>query len=335
MNEKQKKALGAKFSDCRKSSKMFSSTISEWYDAKHREASAEEVEFVNSIAIESCPYCGSKEIRKDGRSKKTGLVTRECKGCDRKFSPLTGTIFDSRKIPLSEWIEFLVHIFQFHSVKTSSFDNRNADSTGLYWLSKVFAVLDGRQDGTVLSGRVWIDETYFPKWPSETELREGKRLRGLSKNQFCVCCATDGRRCVLKACGVGKPSKSKVAKAYGGSIAPGSTIIHDGDNSHQALIELLSLGSEVHTASETSGLKDSENPMEPINKIHRYLAAFLGAHKGFGRGGIQDWMNLFSFYWETPGDAFEKAQAFIELAVKKRTTMRYRKWASHKKTDED
>ncbi len=75
--------------------------------------------------------------------------------------------------------------------------------------------------------------------------------------------------------------------------------------------------------------------MEPINEIHRHLSGFLGAHNGFGRGGIQGWMNLFSFYWETPGDAFEKAQAFIELAVKKRTTVRYRKWANRKKTDED
>lgn len=78
-------------------------------------------------------------------NKKTGLAIQECKTCGRKFNPLAGTIFDSRKIPLSKWIEFLVHLFQFHSVRTTAFDNRNAVTTGLYWLSKVFLVVDGIQ----------------------------------------------------------------------------------------------------------------------------------------------------------------------------------------------
>ena len=116
MNNKQKKALKAKFSDGLSSSGMMVSTLSEWYDAKHRSPSADEVAFVNSIPVGTCPRCGSENVRKDGRSKKTGLIVRECKDCGKKFGPLTGTVFDSRKIPLSEWIEFLVHLFQFHSV---------------------------------------------------------------------------------------------------------------------------------------------------------------------------------------------------------------------------
>ena len=81
---------------------MMVSTISEWCEAKHRKPSKEEIEFINSIPIEFCPCCGSSSIRKDGRPKKTGLIIMECKGCGRKFNPLTGTIFDSRKIPFSE-----------------------------------------------------------------------------------------------------------------------------------------------------------------------------------------------------------------------------------------
>ena len=99
MNNKQKKALKAKFSDGLSSSGMMVSTLSEWYDAKHRSPSADEVAFVNSIPVGTCPRCGSENVRKDGRSKKTGLIVRECKDCGKKFGPLTGTVFDSRKIP--------------------------------------------------------------------------------------------------------------------------------------------------------------------------------------------------------------------------------------------
>ena len=223
--------------------------------------------------------------------------------------------------------------FQFHSVKTASLDNRNADSTGRYWLSKVFAVVEGIQEGVSLSGDVWIDETYFPKWRSESETRGGKRLRGLSRNQFCVLTATDGETCVLRVCGVGKPSAARAVAGYGEMIAKGSKIIHDGDKSHNALIEAMGLSSEVHGTDETKGLADSENPMEPVNEIHRYLSGFVGSHRGFSRDGLQDWLNLFYFYWNTPGDAFQKAQAFIELAVKKRKILRYRSWGKAKNFD--
>ena len=145
MNKRQKEVLRGKFSDALMSTDLMVSTISEWYDAKHRKPSKEEVDFINSIVIEECPFCGSKEIRRDGFNKKTGLAIRECKTCGKKFNPLAGTIFDSRKIPFSEWIEFLVHLFQFHSIRTTAFDNRNAVTTGLYWLSKVFLVVDNIQ----------------------------------------------------------------------------------------------------------------------------------------------------------------------------------------------
>lgn len=137
--------------------------------------------------------------------------------------------------PFSEWAEYLVHLFQFHLVRTSSYDNKNAVTTGFYWLSKAFPVLDGFQSGMAFSGKAWIDETYYLRWKSEAASKGGKLLKGLSRNQFCVCLITDGRRCALRLCGVGKPSSRKAMKAYADLISPGSTIVHNGDNSHNAL----------------------------------------------------------------------------------------------------
>jgi hypothetical protein len=63
---------------------------------------------------------------------------------------------------MSEWVEFLLHLFEFHSLSTSSRDNRNVETTGIYWLSKVFATLDGCQKDVVLNGKVWFDEIFVP-----------------------------------------------------------------------------------------------------------------------------------------------------------------------------
>ena len=142
--------------------------------------------------------------------------------------------------------------------------------------------------------------------------------------------ATDGETCVLSVCGVGKPSAARAVAGYGEIIAKGSKIIHDGDKPHNSLIEAMGLSSEVHGTGEAKGIADSENTMEPVNEIHRYLSGFVGSHRGFSRDGLQDWLNLFYFYRDTPGDAFQKAQAFIGLAVKKRKILRYRSWGKVK-----
>lgn len=313
---------------------LFDQTIGERLAVKHRRPIGKEVEMVNSLPIAGCPFCGSAHTRMDGRSKKTGLRMRECASCGRKFSPLTGTIFDSRKIPISEWFEYLAHLFMFHSVRTSSESNMNADSTGLYWLAKVFMVLDGHQDGTWLSGTVWIDETYVPKWPSLTRaLGDGLRPRGLSTSQLCVATAVDGASCYLKACGEGNPSAKDILDAYSGHIAPSSTVIHDGLPAHRKFISSIGGEDIVWPSEETKGLPDARNPMEPVNKVHRLLKKFMSRHGGYGRGRLQDWLNLFAFYFNTPGKPFEKANEFVKYAIEKRGVLRYRDWAGVEKDD--
>ena len=97
---------------------------------------------VNAARADRCAHCGSADVVRDGK-RGDGVQKYLCRSCGKRFNPLTNTVFDSRKIPVSEWVEFLLHLFEFHSVKTSARDNRNAGTTGVYWLRKVFAVFGG------------------------------------------------------------------------------------------------------------------------------------------------------------------------------------------------
>ena len=45
----------------------------------------------------------------------------------------------------------------------------------------------------------------------------------------------------------------------------------------------------------TKGLPDDKNPLDPINKVHRFFKRFMRSHGGYERDDIQDWCNLFSF----------------------------------------
>ena len=48
---------------------LVESTVSEWYDAKHRTMSKEEIIFINSLPIENCRLCNSSEFTKNGIEK--------------------------------------------------------------------------------------------------------------------------------------------------------------------------------------------------------------------------------------------------------------------------
>lgn len=210
------------------SQRLISTTVHEWYDAKHRQSSDEEVVLVNSVVLAHCRICGCENIISYGKYR-NGIQRYYCNSCHHSFSALTGTIFEDRKIPISEWIEYLIHLFEFHSITTSARDNRNAYSTGRYWLIKVFAVLKNIQDDVILEGTIYLDETYFSVIESEKQLKEdGKQFKGISRNKLCVVVAYDEKGHVLLICeNTSKPSNKSTWNALGTHIKPGSHLIHD------------------------------------------------------------------------------------------------------------
>lgn len=182
----------------------------------------------------------------------------------------------------------------------------------------------GCQESVVLSGEVWIDETYVSVDKADRITKGGKGLRGISRNKIAIAAATDGKGLVVMPEWASKPSKKKTFETFRRHIAPGSKLIHDGDNSHSLLVSELGLGSEVHPTSETRGLPDSENPMDKISAVHSLFKAFLRSHGGFAREDLQGWCNLFWFIWSDPANRMEKVARFIEMAVSTKKRIKYR-----------
>lgn len=313
------------------SQKLISSTIHEWYDAKHRSVSKEEIKLINSIKVKCCPVCGGTDIVSNGYYR-NGTRRYLCRYCDTSFNPLTNTIFEDKKIPLSEWIEYLLHLFEFHSITSSSRDNRNSSSTGRYWLFKVFKVLEHYQDGIILKGNIYLDETFFAVKPSdEFHHRDGLKLKGISRNKLCVACGKDEEGHVLLLCeNTSKPSHKSTWTALGKHIEEGSVLIHDGERSHSILIEKLYLESKVYDSLEIRKLKDKDNPLDPINEIHSLIKRFMKAHGGYNRSNLQDYMNLISFLLNKPEDRYEKVDQFINMALYSPIRVKYRDVMSKK-----
>lgn len=193
------------------------------YEERHPSlADANEAAMINSYEPKQCPFCESEKFVKIGYDT-NGIRRYKC-SCGKKFRPTTGTIFDSRKIQISEWIEYCLNIFRYISLNADSWNNRNAISTSKYWLEKLFLTLRDYQDTIILSDTIWLDETYYSVMMRDRERdNNGKLLRGLSRNQICVGVATDQKQTVCLVEGFGKQTKKSCCQTFQNHIKSGDT----------------------------------------------------------------------------------------------------------------
>ncbi len=184
---------------------LVENTVQEWYDAKHATSSIFEIEFINSLDIKQCPFCESNDFTKYGH-KKMEHKDIFVKNVVNALRLLTNTIFDSKK--------YLLHLFEFHSINSTNYDNRNSPTTGKYWPIKTFEVLKGIQNDVVLDGTVYLDETYFTKVRSKLVTKDGKKLRGISRNKIGVGVACNETKSIFIVTGTSKPSRKSTKETY-------------------------------------------------------------------------------------------------------------------------
>ena len=177
----------------------------------------------------------------------------------------------------------------------------------------------------MLKGKIYLDEMFFPVIKRRTITKDGKKLRGISKNKICVVAAHDGHGTNLIIVEhISKPSRKSTWAALGNHIQPGSELIHDGDNSHSVLIEKLGLSEEIHLTKETKGLPDEKNPLDKINNFHALVKQYMRMHGGYNREDLQDWMNLIWFILSKPDNRYEKIDLFLNMALNAPGKVRYR-----------
>lgn len=284
-----------------------------------------EVGLLNSYELHRCRHCGSERIRRYG-SYRNGAARYMCNGCGRTFGVTTNTIFDNHRIPVSEWIGFLLDIMGFGSFSLTSKVNRNSDNTTRYWLDKTFLLVEGVQRDIVLKGTVWLDETYLKvRGPDIGRRADGLEYRGVSRNQMCIGIARDGTHSVFLFEGLGKPTGKRTLELFGDHIESGSTLVHDMERAHGPLVEHLHLRSDVYNSRGLKGLLDSDNPMDPVNELCRLVKMFLRVHSGFMRDDIQGYLNLFSILMNPPDDKYRKIEKLLDLGMTKPVLLRYRR----------
>ena len=294
------------------------------YSIKHPKLKdTEEAIIFNSIQINKCKYCHNTEIIKRGKTK-NGIQLYYCNKCKKRFTPIANTIFENHKISITEWIEYLLELFNYGSISLISKVNKNSINTSIYWLNKVFLVLQHWQDDIVLKGNVYIDEMFYSVIKSDIKTKDGKKLRGISKNQCCIGIGYDKNTIYAKFECFGKPNDDDTSKTFFKHIEEGSHIIHDDEKTHIKLINDLNLSDESYKSTYLKTLDDKNNPLRPINHQCDLIRQFLNSHSGFDREDLQDYLNLYCFMNSKPWNKLEKVKILLELALNTNVTLKYR-----------
>ena len=173
----------------------------------------------------ACPACGGAARTSFERG---GLRYWQCGACARQCSLISGTIFESSKLPLSRWFLAMQLLTQSkNNVSALELMRQLGVSYRSAWLMKhkIMEAMRVREDRRELSGRVEIDDAYLGG-----ERSGGKRGRG-SENKVAFVAAvqtTPGGQPVV-ACLRRQPhTEQEVAVFAASHIAPTATVVSDG-----------------------------------------------------------------------------------------------------------
>ena len=230
-----------------------------------------------------------------------GLPRYRCSECGKHYTLLSNTIFHSTNKSFDTWAEYLTLMTFNVPLEMTEELCGISHPTAMLWRKKVFATVNGYQEHLYLRDRIWIDETYLYD-SSLVHEDDYKKKRGLSEDQLCIVVAIDiHKNTYAVICGHGKPSSERILEALKDHIVPGSTLVHDGEHAHNALIRELDLVDEAYKAD----LKDKnylEN-MALINNMCSWLKRYIYRFIGMRTDNLQSYLNWFVYLFRVKGSA--------------------------------
>ena len=166
-----------------------------------------------------CPYCNSENTNKTHNAE-TQRFRHYCNGCQKSFSVTIGTIFEDSRLPLQKWFLALSLVLNAKKGLSScqlGIDIEVRQATAWSMLHRIRKAM--KQDGTLLSGIVEMDETYVGGKPRKEAKKKDKdkddnnkgnpRGRGTKKECVVGMIERDGR---VKAANVKKTDSFKLCE---------------------------------------------------------------------------------------------------------------------------
>ena len=248
----------------------------------------------------ACPACGQGGCWLDGASA-GGRARYRCPACGRRFNALSGTVFANAKLPLHKIMRIVEVMCLNGSLRIVELTCGVSHSTAFLWRHKIFSTVSAWQGRVVLSGRVWIDEMYFADTRAAREPGAPRR-HGLSRDKVCVVVAIDSWGRAMAVVGEnGKPSTRGISAALEGHIREGSTLVHDCEKAHNALVRKLKLVDERHKADPSDPVYLEQ--MALVNHLCAWIRRYVERFACIESDNLQAYLDWFIYLHRVHRDA--------------------------------
>jgi ribosomal protein L37AE/L43A len=173
----------------------------------------------------ACPVCGSSAHGSFVRERRRYW---QCTSCRHQCSAISGTIFESTKLPLMRWF-LAMHLLTQSKNNVSALELKRhlgvCYKTAWLMKHKLMEVMRVREDSRQLDGRVEIDDAYLGG-----ELSGGKRGRGSeNKAPFIAAVQTSPDGHALYACFARQPFTTEAVAIWAAkSLATSAHVVSDG-----------------------------------------------------------------------------------------------------------
>ena len=242
-----------------------------------------------------CPHCGSLNVQSNCKHPTMRFRCRE-KACGRKrFSVKTGTVMEASKIGYQDWIiatfEIMTSLKSVSSMKLHR-DLGMTQKSAWFLGQRLRSALS--QDGTLFTGPVEVDETYFggKRKNMPNSKREDLTGRG-AVGKTAVVGAKDRATKKVAAKVVTSTDKETLQGFIKDHTAPGATVYTDDAKSYEALpfdhaVIKHSLSEYVKGDVHTNGIESLWSMLKRAHKgtfhkfspkhLDRYVQEFAGHH---------------------------------------------------------
>lgn len=224
-----------------------------------------------------CPECGSSRHCRLAR----GLF--QCQDCRKQTSPTAGTLFQGTKLPLTVWFQAM-HLLTLgkHSVSALELKRQLGVHYETAWAikHKLMQAMLERESGTVLSGRIEVDDAYMGG--ARHGAKPGRGAPG--KTPFAVAVQTDPEhpasvlRMKMKA--LRDASRRSLQPWFSRGFVQGATILTDGWSAY-TFLEGDGFKHESHVMPR--GWRSARHPAFP------WVNTILGNLKG-NIAGVTRWV---------------------------------------------
>ncbi len=270
------------------------------YKHNHKNKLEDYEKILNEEHKMACPNCGSVIISKNGKDK-NGTQRYRCSDCKKRFNSTQKSLFYSSKVNIDAWLIFLEGIINETSIKAACTNAKISIVTGTSWIRKIFKVIRDYQDSIILSGTIYIDETYVHEDASKIYYKEDvddetgikKQPRGISRNKIGILLGVNDKGAFAEIIGHGRPERDANYQICAKHIVPGSLIIGDEDNSLTYAAKELNLKREMYK----SNTREAYEKLKPVDELCKAFKFFIDKHRGFKKEVLQDYINLFIFLY--------------------------------------